>query len=602
VGRRSPTIGSKKLRNNQNVDKTAIGMDRALRIGKYLTRRTLGAGSFATVWLAYDEMLDAEVAIKVLADNWARNPDVRRRFIDEAKLMRRIDHDRVVRVHDVDELPDGRPFFVMTWADRGTLADRLPAAGNPPTMSVTDAVSIAVEICECLAVVHDFGAVHRDVKPSNVLFRSVRSHERAAAHRRGNNLGDEQMVLGDFGLAKDLAVASGFTQAAGTPAYMAPEQARSSAIIDHRVDVFGAAAVLYEMLTGRPPLAASTLSGVRRNENGEGIVPVRSLRPDTPPAIAAVVQRALAHESSQRFDSALAFATALEEAMAASAATATADARPLVSGPTLTGAAGRVADLLARARRSGLTGAAALANVEGLLTGPIRVHVLSSVPWASFDAVSTSPAATGATWSNDANLGAAAACDLLVVLDPDLLAPPLPGPLAVLVLGDVPATDGRLRPSAATVVGDDSIGHTHLTAMVANLVERRSLVRTARALAQLAAVADRRDTTLLDAIDALRTELPAVDELQLLRDDTGVGSSLALPLRRDAHRLFFWNAPSARLGVEDTEPGPLRVHAQAALDRWRRLEQDGRIPFAARPMAALVQHSLERLWLELGDP
>jgi eukaryotic-like serine/threonine-protein kinase len=264
-------------------------MDRALRIGKYLTRRTLGAGSFATVWLAYDEMLDAEVAIKVLADNWARNPDVRRRFIDEAKLMRRIDHDLVVRVHDVDELPDGWPFFVMTCADRGTLADRLPAAGSPPTMDVAEAVRIAVEICECLAVVHDFGAVHRDVKPSNVLFRSVRSHERAAAQRRGNNLGDEQMVLGDFGLAKDLAVASGFTQAAGTPAYMAPEQARSSAIIDHRVDVFGAAAVLYEMLTGRPPLAASTLSGVRRNESGEGIVPVRSLRPDTPPAIAAAV-------------------------------------------------------------------------------------------------------------------------------------------------------------------------------------------------------------------------------------------------------------------------------------------------------------------------
>jgi eukaryotic-like serine/threonine-protein kinase len=578
-------------------------MDRALRIGKYLTRRTLGAGSFATVWLAYDEMLDAEVAIKVLADNWARNPDVRRRFIDEAKLMRRIDHDLVVRVHDVDELPDGRPFFVMTCADRGTLADRLPAAGSPPTMDVAEAVRIAVEICECLAVVHDFGAVHRDVKPSNVLFRSVRSHERAAAQRRGNNLGDEQMVLGDFGLAKDLAVASGFTQAAGTPAYMAPEQARSSAIIDHRVDVFGAAAVLYEMLTGRPPLAASTLSGVRRNESGEGIVPVRSLRPDTPPAIAAAVQRALAHESSQRFDSALAFATALEEALVASATTAVvAGARPLISGPTLTGAAGRVADLLARARRFGLTDAAALAGVEATLTGPIRVHVLSMVPWPSLTEVSSAPIAAGATWSSDGDLSAAASCDLLVVTDPDLLVPPVDGPLAVVVIGDVQPTDPRLRTSAATVVAASGEGHMRLLAMVANLVERRSLVRTARALAALAAVADRSDTTLLDAIDALRTELPAVDELQILRRDTGAGSSLALSLRREAHQLFFWNAPSARLGVDDTEPGPLRVHAQAALDRWRRLEQDGRIPFAARPMAALLQHSLERLWLELGDP
>ena len=105
-------------------------MDRAIRIGKYLARRALGAGSFATVWLAYDELLDAEVAVKVLADNWAQHPDVRRRFIDEAKLLRRIDHERIVRVHEVDELPDGRPYFVMTWADRGTLHDRLREYAN----------------------------------------------------------------------------------------------------------------------------------------------------------------------------------------------------------------------------------------------------------------------------------------------------------------------------------------------------------------------------------------------------------------------------------------------------------------------------------------
>ena len=134
-------------------------MERVVRIGKYLARRALGAGSFATVWLADDELLDAQVAVKVLADNWARHPDVRRRFIEEAKLLRRIDHERVVRVHDVDELPDGRPYFVMTWADRGTLQERLThAPGGQRRLGIDEAVAVAIEICECLAVVHDFGA------------------------------------------------------------------------------------------------------------------------------------------------------------------------------------------------------------------------------------------------------------------------------------------------------------------------------------------------------------------------------------------------------------------------------------------------------------
>jgi serine/threonine protein kinase len=572
-------------------------MERAMRIGKYLTRRTLGAGSFATVWLAYDEMLDAEVAVKVLADNWARNPDVRRRFIEEAKLMRRIDHDRVVRVHDVDEMPDGRPFFVMTLADRGTLADRLPPSGSPPAMDVAEAVRIAIDICECLAVVHDFGAVHRDVKPTNVLFRSVRSHERAAAQRRGNDLGDEQMVLGDFGLAKDLAVASGFTQAAGTPAYMAPEQALSSSIIDHRVDVFGAAAVLYEMLTGRPPLAASTLSGVRRNEHGEGIAPVRSLRPETAPALAAVVQRALAHESSQRFESALALAAALEQVLLPLTA-APKRGTSLVSGPTLTGAAGRVADLVARMRRSGTISNDELDTVESALSGPIRVLVLSSAPWPPFTGLA---AASGAAWTDATT--AADTADIVLVTDPDLLVPQPAGALACVVVGACEPTDARLRPSAATVVADSDEGHRQLAAMVANLVDRRSLVRAARATTELTKVATAgNDNGLTEAIESLRTELPALDELHVLRTDVTSGSSLALPLRREAHRLLFWNAPADRLGVSDNDPASLRQHAQLALERWRRLENDGRIPFASRPMAALVQHTLERMWLELGDP
>ncbi|GFJ93851.1 protein kinase [Phytohabitans rumicis] len=87
------------------------------RIGTYRIERLLGAGSFATVWLGFDPSLGARVAIKVLADNWSHDLRVRERFLDEGRLLWRLDHQRVVRVYALDELPDGRPYLVMLWAD-----------------------------------------------------------------------------------------------------------------------------------------------------------------------------------------------------------------------------------------------------------------------------------------------------------------------------------------------------------------------------------------------------------------------------------------------------------------------------------------------------
>src|SRR5207245_1874075 len=95
------------------------------RIGRFEVQRPLGSGSFATVWLARDEDLDAWVAIKLLAENWSFNRDARRRFIEEARALRRLDSERIVRVYDVGSLDDSRPYMVMEYADRGTLEDRI---------------------------------------------------------------------------------------------------------------------------------------------------------------------------------------------------------------------------------------------------------------------------------------------------------------------------------------------------------------------------------------------------------------------------------------------------------------------------------------------
>ena len=106
------------------------------RLGRYVVRRRIGNGAFATVWLAYDEQLDSPVAIKVLADNWTEDQHARGRFIEEGRFLRKVESPHVVSVYDAGELPDSRPYLVMSYADQGTLADRLEVEGLTATQAL----------------------------------------------------------------------------------------------------------------------------------------------------------------------------------------------------------------------------------------------------------------------------------------------------------------------------------------------------------------------------------------------------------------------------------------------------------------------------------
>ncbi|WP_018657370.1 serine/threonine-protein kinase [Actinomadura flavalba] len=258
-------------------------------VGRYRIERVLGSGAFASVWLGHDEALDSQVAIKVLTGSLVDDLDVRNRFLEEARILRRADSGRLVRVHDIGELPDRRPYFVMSYADRGTLGDRMRERPLP----VPTALALAEEIAYGVEVINALGIIHRDLKPSNVLFQSTRD-------------GGEKLLIADLGLAKALAHASGaFTLPVGTPGYMSPEQARFGGGLDVRADVYGLGALAYHMLTGRAP----------------GHPPVRrrpsEVRPELPPAVDAVLLRALAVERDQRYPTAEAFAEALAELRAA---------------------------------------------------------------------------------------------------------------------------------------------------------------------------------------------------------------------------------------------------------------------------------------------
>jgi hypothetical protein len=152
------------------------------RIGRYRAERVLGSGAFGTVWLAHDESLDADVAIKVLAENWARDDAFRRRFLDEARILFRADSDHLIRVHTVDELEDGRPYFVMDYADRGSLEERMRdkiEAGG--WYRVEEAVALSRDIADGLRVVHALDRLPREQPPDP---RRGRPRQRDDAHER----------------------------------------------------------------------------------------------------------------------------------------------------------------------------------------------------------------------------------------------------------------------------------------------------------------------------------------------------------------------------------------------------------------------------------
>lgn len=252
-------------------------------IGRYRIERRLGAGAFGVVWLAHDDRLDAPVAIKVMAENWSYRMDIRERFLSEARLLRRATSGGVVQVFDIGELSDDRPYFVMEYADGGTLEDRLTAGPLP----IPEALRLTAQAARGAATLHEAGILHRDIKPSNVLLASGAE-------------GQQRVLLADLGLAKNLAQASGLTVIAGSTGYMAPELTDPVDGIDERADVYSLGALLYHLLTGTTP--APPGKNLRPDE----------LRPGVPRDVQRAVLRAMEPDRERRRPTAKAFADELD--------------------------------------------------------------------------------------------------------------------------------------------------------------------------------------------------------------------------------------------------------------------------------------------------
>jgi len=206
-----------------------------VRIPGYRVLRTLGVGGMATVYLAEQQSLEREVALKVMAPTLAASADFCQQFLKEGRITAKLSHPNLVTVYDIGS-HDGVYYMASEYLPAGSLRERLDAG-----LGVTDALEIARDIASGLSYAHEMGFVHRDVKPGNILFRNNGS-----------------AVLADFGIAKAIKSVSTMTMAGnaiGTPDYMSPEQAQAN-LVDGRTDLYSLGAVLFEMLTGSKPYIA----------------------------------------------------------------------------------------------------------------------------------------------------------------------------------------------------------------------------------------------------------------------------------------------------------------------------------------------------------
>ncbi|HEY8559991.1 MAG TPA: serine/threonine-protein kinase [Pyrinomonadaceae bacterium] len=263
----------------------------------------LGRGGMGTVYRATHLTLDRVVAVKVINPEVAMNADVMQRFAREARLMAKLRHPRAAMIYDSGTLPDGRLFIVMEYVEGTTLADILKRDGKLPFKK---AVDIAVSICDVLNEAHSLGIIHRDLKPANIM------------------LNEQGVFVLDFGIAKMLNTdnaesmrlsMTGSGLLVGTPFYMSPEQCLGNPV-EARSDLYSLGALLYEMISGRPPFDDEVLSAVIIKHAMVEAPRIEEFAPDIPPALASVVNRLLSKKPEDRPENAAAAKALLEQSVA----------------------------------------------------------------------------------------------------------------------------------------------------------------------------------------------------------------------------------------------------------------------------------------------
>ena len=265
--------------------------------GRYELQEVVGHGGMSSVYKAHDSLLERNVAVKVLHEQYNEDEEFVERFKREARSVAQLQHPNIVTVIDRGE-EEGRQYIVFEYIDGENLKELVVRKGR---LDPTEALEVALEVAHGLAFAHQHGLVHRDVKPQNVLLN-----------------GDGRAKVTDFGIARSLDVEHGVTQTGtvlGTSNYIAPEQA-SGQPVDAQTDVYSLGVVLYELLTGELPFPGENFVAVAMKHVHEPPPNVLDVRRDVPLRVAAAVDRALEKDPSHRFPTMDAFAAELEASLA----------------------------------------------------------------------------------------------------------------------------------------------------------------------------------------------------------------------------------------------------------------------------------------------
>ena len=264
---------------------------------KYRIDGQLGEGGMAVVFAAQHMLLDKPIAVKILSPDLPHTPTIVERFLTEARAAAKVDCPNVARVMDVGTLKSGLPYMVMERLDGCDLEELLRLEKQ---LAIGDAVDYVLQALAGLAHAHTLGIIHRDLKPANLFL----------AHQPD---GTAIIKILDFGIAK-LDTGNRMTkagQAVGSPTYMSPEHIRASEHLDHRTDIWAMGVVLYELLTGEPPIEEDGVGETIAAVLNKKAPPVRSRRPDIPEQLDVAIMKCLQHDPNERWPDVAAFARAI---------------------------------------------------------------------------------------------------------------------------------------------------------------------------------------------------------------------------------------------------------------------------------------------------
>lgn len=292
-----PAAETREGSTGKNTSASLVGTT----VDGFAIEGTLGGGAFGTVYRGRQVGLDRVVAIKVPTYEIAADPIMSKRFAREAKSAARVNHPGVVAIHAVGELPDGRPYLAMQLVE-GEPLDRILADGPVP---VARALRIARQIASALSETHAVEVVHRDLKPTNVMWRQDRN-------------GDDRITLVDFGIAvckPGNADATRLTAGGliGTPHYMSPEQAHGE-VVDARADLYALGCLLFELVTGTTPFEGSGFE-VLLAHLGRPAPRASERNPDVPEAVDDLLQALMAKRPDDRIANADAVVARIDETL-----------------------------------------------------------------------------------------------------------------------------------------------------------------------------------------------------------------------------------------------------------------------------------------------